>query len=121
MKLKKSINICLIHNNISLDNFIVNKNKYLINWDKAMFDNCIYDLLSFYKQYYNDMSLKDVFMIYEKNYVLEELNKDLLLVYLMLGIDFDLDNNELLNVKKINGEIKYLEKIYDYLKNSMKR
>lgn len=119
IKNNKSIRVCLLHNNISLDHLIINRKKYLINWDKAMFDNPINDLLSFYKLYYKDLSLNDVFFIYEKNNSLEELEKDLLIIYLMVGNDVKISDNELLNTKLINNELIYLENVYNYIKKNI--
>ncbi len=121
IKNNKSIRVSLIHNNISLDHFIVNQDKYLINWDKSMFDIPIFDILNYYKLYYKDISLNDLFMIYEKYNKLDVNEKELLLILLMIGNDLHFSNNELLNTKMLNDEIIFLQNIYDYNKDLIKK
>ena len=121
IKNNKSIRVSLIHNNISLDHFIVNQDKYLINWDKSMFDIPIFDILNYYKLYYKDISLNDLFMIYEKYNKLNVNEKELLLILLMIGNDLHFSNNELLNTKMLNDEIIFLQNIYDYNKDLIKK
>lgn len=120
IKEKKSIRVCLIHNNLSLDHFIVNQDKYLISWDKAMFDNPIYDLLHLYRLYFKEINLNNLFLIYENNNKLDDLEKKLLLVLLITNDNIVMTNNELINTKRINDRITFLEKIYECLKNDTK-
>lgn len=121
-KIKNNLNmrVCLLHNNVSLNHLVINQKKYLINWDKAMFDSPIKDIVSFYKLYYKDISLDNLFQIYEKINPLEIIEKDLIMVYLIVGDNFNFSNNELLNTRIINDELIFLDSIYNYLKEKNK-
>ena len=86
-----------------------------------MFDIPIFDILNYYKLYYKDISLNDLFMIYEKYNKLDVNEKELLLILLMIGNDLHFSNNELLNTKMLNDEIIFLQNIYDYNKDLIKK
>ena len=66
IKSAKSIRVVLLHNNIDIDHLIINENKYLISWDKAYFDNPIYDIEMFYHKYYQDIELIDTLYLYDR-------------------------------------------------------
>ncbi len=111
IKKEKSIRMSLIHNNISIDHLIINDIKYLINWDKACFDNPINDLESFYRKYYAFIELSDTLNIYEGKNKLNKLEKDLLLIRLSIPKIINLSNDTYLDSKIIYQEILFLSKI----------
>ncbi len=115
---EKGIRVCLLHNNISLEHLIINENKYLINWDKSYFGNPVNDIVSFYKKYYQNLSLEEVLKIYENKNKLSNLEKELLLIKLSLPERIILTKDTFNDTKLINDELFYLTKIYDYVKKS---
>ncbi len=115
LKNKKSIRVALLHNNISLDHLITNDNIYLISWDKASFDNPIYELETFYRKYYQNLELTDFLKIYENTNQLLDDEKQLLLILLAIPKEIKLSNDTFSDTKKINDEINYLSKIYELL------
>lgn len=106
----------LIHNNISIEHLINNEYKYLISWNNSKNDYPIKDIISFYKKYYYNYSLYDLLNIYESGNKLDDLEKILLIVYLSIPKKIEFTTNNYLNVKIVNEEITYLNKIYDYIK-----
>ena len=114
----KKCRTCLIHNNISSDHLIVNDYNYLVSWDRSKIDKPIMDLLSFYKNYYSYLKLDDVFKLYENNNCLYEEEKCLLLIYLSIPNKLVFTNNVMDDVIKINSEITYLNKVYEYIRNN---
>lgn len=115
---EKSVRVCLLHNNISIEHLIVNENKYLINWDKSYFGNPINDIVSFYKKYYQNLGLEEVLKIYENKNKLSNLEKELLLIKLSLPERIILTKDTFNDTKLINNELSYLTKVYDYVKKS---
>ena len=115
LKNTKSIRICLLHNNISLDHLLLNDKEYLISWDKSYFDNPIIELENFYKKYYEFITINDFFKIYETVNKLTTIEKELLLVKLAIPSEIKFTNNNLEDSEKVNKEINYLKNIYDIL------
>lgn len=116
MKDKKSARVALLHNNIDIDNLLINNDKYLINWDKAYFDNPIFDIESFYRKYYNNISLNEVLKIYELKNKLSDEEVNLLLIKLAIPKIIEFTDNTFNDTKIINKEIVFLKKIYDVIK-----
>ena len=117
IKNEKSIRVSLLHNNVSLDHLITNKKLYLISWDKAYFDNPIYEIHDFYRLYYKDIEITDVLKIYKDINKLSEDEESLLLILLAVPKEIKLTNNTYLDTKLINDEINYLKKVNELLKN----
>ena len=109
---------CLIHNNISLEHLLINDNNYLVSWDKSKIDRPVVDLISFYKKYYKLIKLEDVFRLYDSINCLEEEEKCLLLIYLAIPKKIIFSTNEMDNVIITNNELLYLNKVYDFIRNS---
>ncbi len=120
IKEEKKIRVSLLHNNISINHLIINDNKYLISWDKSYFDSPIYDIDNFYRNYFSDIKLSDMFNIYNKKNKLNSLEKDFLLIKLSLPKIIDLGNNTFLNCENIYKEISYLKEINEYILNEIK-
>jgi len=116
IKEDKTIRVALLHNNISIDHLIINNNLYLISWDKAYFNSPIYDIEEFYRKYYSDIKLNDMFKIYNEKNKLNILEKKLLLVKLSIPKIINLSNNTYLDCKKIYEEITFLNKINEFIR-----
>lgn len=72
--------VSIIHNNLDLNHFIINKKNYLISWDKSKIDIPIFDLYKLYNKYYLNYNFIELLKSYEKNYPLKDYEKDLLLI-----------------------------------------
>ena len=115
LKNSKSIRVSLLHNNLSLDHLIINEGEYLINWDKSSFNSPIYELNSFYRKYYNYITINDFLSIYEKINKLDDLEKNMLIILLSIPKEIKITNNNYLNTEIVNKEIKYLKSVYELL------
>jgi len=120
IKNEKSIRYALLHNNISVNHLIINNNKYLISWDKAYFDNPIYDIENFYRKYYEILDLGEVIHLYENRNKLTGLEKDLLLIRLAVPGKFTLSKNTFFDTEIINQKLAFLQKIYNEIKKQEK-
>lgn len=67
---KKRVRVCNIHNNLDISHYIAGMHPVLISWDKSKKDIPIYDLVKFYKKYYDKLDFCDLLNIYDKNYPL---------------------------------------------------
>ena len=100
----------VIHNNLSLDHFIKNKNSYLLSWDNAKIDSPIYDIYKLYKKYAFEFDFKDLLAKYEKNYPLLEEEKNLFYILISLPDKIELTSNIYSDCIKIEQLIDYLYK-----------
>ena len=115
LKNSKSIRVALLHNNLSLDHLIINDGEYLISWDNSLFDSPIYELNNFYRNYYEYININDFLSIYENYNKLDEIEKNMLIIMLSIPKKIEYTNNNYLNTKIINKEIKYLKSVYEFL------
>ena len=112
--------VSVIHNNLSLDNYIKNNRDYLTNWDKSKIDIPIFDLYKLYIRNYNEFDFFDILKLYEKEYPLKD--EELLLFYILISmpnkIEFNTNNYEMCNriEKEIDKLLKSSELITNYKK-----
>lgn len=120
MKTKQRKRVVMNHNNLKLSNFIVGDKTYLINFDKSLIDYSIYDLVSLFKNNYESIDMKDIFDLYISKYNLF-IEERYLLFSLLLKIDkIDFIDNDVINTRKVNNLIYYLDRISEFLEYCMK-
>lgn len=115
LKKEKSIKVCLLHNNLSLEHLLTSDKEYLISWDKSYFDSPIIELENFYRKYYQFITINDFFEIYESVNKLTDIEKKLLIIKLSIPKKIEFTNNNYDNTVIVNREINYLKDIYDML------
>ena len=101
--------VSVVHNNLSLDHYIKNENDYLISWDNYIIDTPILDIVTLYKRVYLNMDFSEPLKVYLEKFPLNEDEKKLLFIMLVLPDEINLTNNELKNVYIVR---KYLDYIY---------
>ena len=73
LKIKqKKERIVLLHKKPRLEHFLVNNNRYLINWDYYDRDIAIYDFLEFYKSDYLKVEMSSLYEIYQSKFTYTE-------------------------------------------------
>ena len=116
---KKRIRVVNIHNNLSLEHYLLEERPYLISWEKSKRDIPIYDLINLYKRYYKEIDFCDMFRIYEGNYPLLEEEKNLLLCLMSLPEKLEFNEREFSMCKKVSNFYEYINAtdrlINDYL------
>jgi len=101
--------VCLVHNNLELDHYIKNKDDYLISWDNYIIDSPIIDIVKLYKSVYINMDFSEPLRLYMEKFQLNESEKKLLFIMLVMPDEINLTNDELKNVFIIR---KYLDYIF---------
>lgn len=101
--------VCLVHNNLELDHYIKNKDEYLISWDNYIIDTPILDIVKLYKNVYITKNFSEALKIYLEKFPLNENEKKLLFIMLVMPNELNLTNDELNNVNTVR---KYLDYIY---------
>lgn len=115
IKDEKSIRVSLLHNNIDINHLIISDHEYLVSWDYSYFDSPIYEIEKFYRKYYQEIDLNDLLLIYENINQLTNLEKKLLIISLSIPKELKLTSNTSKDIKIINSEINYLNKVYELL------
>lgn len=110
------IRVSLIHNNLELDHFIKNKADYLISWDNYKIDSPILDIVKLYKNVYLHMNFSEALKKYMENFPLNESEKKLLFIMLVLPDEINLTNNELKNVSIVRIYLDYIYKTENLIK-----
>lgn len=102
------IRVSVVHNNLKLDHFLQNDQKYLISWDKAKIDLPIFDLYKLYLNHYDSFDFIEILKTYENDYKLKEEEKLLLYILLSMPQKLELSSNEYENCIIIKNELKRL-------------
>ena len=92
VKDNKKMRLALIHNNLNLNHFIQNDNKYLTSWDKAKFDIPIFDIYKLYYQYGNQYNFINLLNIYKSKFNINK--EELLLFYLLINMPSKIEFND---------------------------
>ncbi len=101
--------VSLVHNNLELDHYIKNEEEYLISWDNYIIDSPILDIVKLYKSVYLNMDFSTPLKVYMEKFPLNEDEKKLLFIMLVMPDEINLTDNELNNVTITR---KYLDYIY---------
>lgn len=101
--------VSIVHNNLELDHYIKNENEYLISWDNYIIDSPILDIVKLYKNVYLTMDFSNPLNVYIEKFPLNENEKKLLFIMLVMPDEINLTNNELKNISIVR---KYLDYIY---------
>ena len=101
--------VSIVHNNLELDHYIKNENEYLISWDNYIIDSPILDIVKLYKNVYLTMDFSNPLKVYIEKFPLNENEKKLLFIMLVMPDEINLTNNELKNISIVR---KYLDYIY---------
>lgn len=110
VKEKKRQRYVVLHNNLSLNHFLKNKEEYLISWDKSKIDNPIFDLYKLYKNHGLDYDFEPLFKRYEHHYPLLEDERKLLFILISLPDLIELENDEYTMCKKVSKIVDLLYK-----------
>ena len=101
--------VSIVHNNLELDHYIKNENEYLISWDNYIIDSPILDIVKLYKNVYLTMDFSNPLKVYIEKFPLNENEKKLLFIMLVMPDEINLTNKELKNISIVR---KYLDYIY---------
>ncbi len=101
--------VSIVHNNLELDHYIKNENEYLISWDNYIIDSPILDIVKLYKNVYLTMEFSNPLKLYMDKFPLNEDEKKLLFIMLVMPDEINLTDNEIKNIAIVR---KYLDYIY---------
>lgn len=113
--------IVQLHNNITIDHFLIDDKPYLINWDKSKKDIVIYDFLNFYKNEYMNLEMSSLFEQYQAKYKYS--SEELLLLQTLIAIPdkITFKKSNLANLIDAKKVINYIEKTNLFLSKYYKK
>ncbi len=115
IKEKRKQRVVVLHNNLDLSHFIKNNKPYLINWEKSIIDNPIFDLYKLYKRLSLEVDFSDLFIKYEQSYPLLEEEKKLFFILISLPNKINLIDSEYKNTINVSELVDYLYKTEQFL------
>ena len=113
---ENKMRVCLVHNNLELDHYIKNKEEYLISWDNYIIDSPIIDIVKLYKKVYINMDFSEPLKKYMEKFPLNDQEKKLLIIMLVIPDEIKLTNNELENVRIVRYYLDYIFKTENLVK-----
>lgn len=105
---KRETRVSLVHNNLSLKNYVRGKKEVLLSWENATTDSPILDFYGFYKSEALNLEFKSLLELYLKHYPLDEEELDLLLLMICLPPDIKFTDDEFSSCENV-------EKVIDYV------
>ncbi len=112
---KNTERVSVIHNNLSLDHFIISNKNYLISFDGARVDTPILDLYKFYKKECLNINFKLLYQVYNNHFTLLEEEDLLLKTMLCIPPKIEKIHNEFKDTININESFKYINKTLEFI------
>lgn len=116
----KKIRYVQIHNNISLEHLLVEKNNYLISWEKSRKDIPVYDFIEFYKKEFSNYNMNELFNIYQEKYKYMEEEQLLFESLISVPPQITFKKTHLINTIETKKQIDYLIKTSEFLSKNNK-
>lgn len=113
-KVKKE-RITFIHNHLSLDHFIDNKEPKLINFDYSEYNSPIYEFIKFYKTHYKELDMESLYAIYKHKFRYTKEEELLFFIELMIPPKITFTNNHYNNCTKVYHLNKYLDTTRNFI------
>lgn len=105
---KKRIRVVNIHNNLSLDHYLLEERPYFISWRLSKKDIPIYDLIKLYKKYYLELDFVELLRNYEMHYPMLKEEKILFFCLISIPEKLDFHAGEYEMCKKVQKFYKYI-------------
>lgn len=111
----KKRRICLIHNHLSLEHFLDNRDPKLINFNYSKYDSPVYDFVSFYKSNYYNLDMTSLFNSYQYRYLYNKEELLLLFINIIIPSKIELKKNISYNTIIIHKLIDYIDITRDFI------
>lgn len=108
VKDKSSKRVSLVHGNVKLDHAIYNDHLYLCSWSKARFDTPIVDFIEFYHNEWQKLDFNAILEEYLKKCELNEDERKLLFINLVIPSIPIIKSNEFNNVVSMSNLFEYI-------------
>ena len=115
VKEKTKQRLVVLHNNLELDHFIENENKYLISWNKAKIGIPSFDLYKLYKKHGLEVDFEEIYKIYIKNSPLQKEEQKLFFILISLPQTLKLDKTEYQNTIEAGKMIDLIYKTQEFI------
>ena len=113
---KKNIRVVLLHNNLKLEHFIKGEEDYLISFDNSKIDTPALDLVTLYKNEYNNIDFKEIFKIYINHFDFTEEEYKLFFILISIPDVIKITNDKVDDLSKISNLKIYLNKTEELIR-----
>ena len=104
-----------LHNNLTLDHFLLSDNNHLINWKKSKQDSPVYDFVNLYRKEYENVEMESLYNIYQSKYQYTKDEKILFYSLIELPWKITFKNTNYINTLKVEKLIDYLKKTNHFI------
>ncbi len=104
-----------LHNNLTLDHFLLGEKPYLINWDKSKKDLVIYDFINFYHKNVHTLEMSSLFEHYQNKYLYTKEEMYLFKSLLSIPPKIIFTKSNISNVIKVREAVNYVSKTNIFL------
>ena len=108
--------VSLVHNNLELEHYLKNDGDYLISWENYIVDLPILDIVKLYKKIYLTMDFSEPLKIYLEKFSLNDKEKKLLFIMLVMPDELNINKCEIRNVKIVREYLDYIFKTENLIK-----
>ena len=102
--------VCQIHNNLKINHLIKDDDLFLISFDKSKIDSPVLDIYKFYKSESLNVDFTSLLSKYLNSGILNEHDKELLLLLICLPVDIKFEENEFSSCKGLTNAFDYVYK-----------
>lgn len=115
-KQEKTERLTQLHNNISLNHFLISKeNKVIIDWEQASKGIVIYDFLKFYQNEFNNIEMISLFKLYQSKYQYTKSEQLLFEALLAVPPKVEFNKTHILNTINTRLAVNYVNKTSQFL------
>ncbi len=104
-----------LHNNISLDHFLIGDKPYFINWNNSTRDSVIYDFLNFYHQEFKSVEMTSLYDLYQAKYAYTKDEESLFHALIAIPPKIVFKNSTIVNLINVRDTVDYVDKTNIFL------
>ena len=107
--------VCIIHNNLKKDNFLMSSKNILTGWDNYLVDTPILDLYKLYRNEYKNMDMESIFKKYIEINKLTKEEISLFNVMISMPSTINITNNEYKKVVEVKSILDYTYRTSNFI------
>ncbi len=115
VKDKTKERVCIIHNNLKKDNFLMSSKNILTGWDNYLVDTPILDLYKLYRNEYKNMDMESIFKKYIEINKLTKEEISLFNVMISMPSTINITNNEYKKVVEVKSILDYTYRTSNFI------
>lgn len=104
-----------LHNNLSLEHFLISEDKYLINWKLSSKNYVVYDFIKLFQNEFDSLEMTSLFDIYQTKYKYTEDEQFLFQAFLSIPPKLTFNKTNYINTINARKTINYVSKVFNFI------